>query len=280
MHRTSFALVLTAWLAALSETAHAADTGVGGAPADPFAPAPEPRTPSVEEQEAAVLGAPAQPSPAEAPPPAPVPAPRRPPAGPRTRQTTDANTKEVIARGDSGKRGVAIELSTAGFASGALVGGLFVGARSAGSMIVGGFLDYGLASVSLSPEGSPQETSSAQFLRLGVGLRPTLATSADGIVDLYGAADASFNYQSAEVVSSGMTTPTTTVSATGFSMALGPGLRFWLHERIAIGYVARLRMTYLTGEAGVFQATATDSPTDASATTIGFDGTFQILGVF
>ena len=42
--------------------------------------------------------------------------------------------------------------------------------------------------------------------------------------------------------------PTVTGSAAGFSLALGPGLRLWVHDQIAIGYVARLRINYLSGE--------------------------------
>ena len=71
-----------------------------------------------------------------------------------------------------------------------------------------------------------------------------------------------------------------TVSAAGFSLALGPGLRFWVHEQIAVGYVARFRLTYLSGDSGALAVTTADAQTSASATTIGFDGTFQILGVF
>jgi len=74
--------------------------------------------------------------------------------------------------------------------------------------------------------------------------------------------------------------PTATGSAAGFSLALGPGLRLWVHDQIAIGYVARLRVAYLTGSAGALGATPSDNTTDASRTDIGFDGVFQVLGIF
>jgi hypothetical protein len=75
-------------------------------------------------------------------------------------------------------------------------------------------------------------------------------------------------------------TPTQTVSASGFSLAAGPGLRLWVHEQIAIGYVALLRISYLAGELGALPATPTEDTTDGSRTQVGFDGAFQILGVF
>ena len=53
-----------------------------------------------------------------------------------------------------------------------------------------------------------------------------------------------------------------------------------MHEQIALGYVARFRLTYLSGDAGATGATVSDDQTSGGATTIGFDGTFQILGVF
>jgi hypothetical protein len=53
-----------------------------------------------------------------------------------------------------------------------------------------------------------------------------------------------------------------------------------VHPQIALGYAARLRLTYLSGVAGAFTTPETDDPTNASATAIAFDGAFQILGVF
>ena len=74
--------------------------------------------------------------------------------------------------------------------------------------------------------------------------------------------------------------PTATSSAAGFSLALGPGLRLWVHDQIALGYVARLRVAYLSGSAGALDPTPSDNPTDASLTDIGFDGAFQLVGIF
>ena len=74
--------------------------------------------------------------------------------------------------------------------------------------------------------------------------------------------------------------PTQNVSASGFSLALGPGLRLWVHEQIAIGYVGRLRMSYLSGEAGALTSTVSEDITEGSATTVAFEGMFQLLGVF
>lgn len=282
MKRATLVSALAVLLMALPEAARAAEPATGSA-ADPFAPPPEGTKPSADDQEAAVLGTPEGASQNTQPPPPRPPSPaapaRRPTSTVRARKAPQASDEAVASKGGD-PSGVAIELSTSGFASGALVGGLFVGGRTQSGLILGGFLDYGMTSLNLAAPGGATVTTSAQLLRIGAGLRHSFVQSADRLVDLYGAGDVSFDYQSAEVPSTGGTMPTQSTSAAGFSLALGPGLRLWVHDQIAVGYVARLRVTYLSGGAGALSATPTDSPIDASVTQIGFDGTFQILGVF
>jgi hypothetical protein len=147
-------------------------------------------------------------------------------------------------------------------------------------VILGGFIDYAMASNTLTFGTSPELTTSAQATRLGFGARFVFVRTADRLVDLYGAADASFEHRGAETISSSGTMPTQSVSASGFSLAFGPGLRLWVHEKLAIGYAGRLRVTYLTGEFGALDVPPDESTTSASATAVGFDGTFQLLGVF
>jgi len=259
--------------------ARAAEPPAAGTTPDPFAsPSGASEPTSTEDEEAAVLGPPIRPNPSAENPPPPQPPPR--PAPPRrpsaTAQRATQASDERSAAGEPGadQNGLAIELSTSGFASGALTGGVFVGARMASGPIVGGFVDYGMSSLGVSGA-----TSSTSFFRLGAGLRHTLFQSADRVVDLFGAADASFESRSAEVII-GSPTPTQNVSVSGFSLALGPGVRFWVHSQIAVGYVARFRLTYLSGDGGVFQAPPTADTNSVSQTQIGFDGTFQVLGVF
>ena len=281
MQRPSLAFLVAALLYALPEVARAADPAPGG-PSDPFAPAPEAKEPSVEEQEAAVLGSPAQPAPsAQQPAPPPPTAPvRRPPPTFRGRRGPQLTGEERAADPGAGQTGLAIELSTTSFASGDLAGGVFLGGRSA-AIIVGGFLDYGMTSVSSSVGTTPATTQSASALRIGGGLRYTFLQSADRTVDLFGAIDASFEYRGAEIPPpAGTSMPAQTVSASGLSLALGPGLRLWVHENVALGYTARFRTTYLSGETAVATPTPTETTGDASSTDIGFDGSFQILGVF
>ena len=284
MNRATLVSVLAMLLMGLPEAARAAEPTPGSA-ADPFAPPPEGTKPSADDQEAAVLGTPEGASPnTQAPPPRPpgpaTPA-RRPVSTVRPRKAPQATDEAVAVASKGGDQsGVAIELSTSGFASGALVGGLFVGGRTQSGLILGGFLNYGMTSLNMAAPGGATLTTSAQLLRIGAGLRHSFVQSADRLVDLYGAGDVSFDYQSAEVPSTGGMMPTQTMSVAGFSLALGPGLRLWVHDQIAVGYVARLRVTYLSGGAGALSATPTDNPIDASITQIGFDGSFQILGVF
>jgi len=267
--------MLSAALLAHATPARAADPAPGGASADPFADTPE-KAPSTEDQEAAVLGAPERPAPTTPPPPR-----RAAPAARARQQAPDEEHAAAAVASAPGEApsGIAIELSTGGFASGALVGGIFLGGRTGSGLILGGFLDYRLTSET-STLTDTDITSSSQMLRLGFGLRHSFAQSADRRVDVYGAADASFEYRSGEARSMTGTTPTVSPSASGFSLALGPGLRFWVHEQIAIGYVARLRATYLSGGLGALTVPPSADETDTTQTAVGFDGTFQLLGVF
>ena len=278
MKRALLVFVLTMLPIGSAALARAAERVVGGGDAA----APAPGASNAEPDEEALLRGPARPvapPPAAAPaPPAAAPAPR---ANSRRVAQVDAEKSAAPAAAQAeDQNALAIELSTSGFASGSLAGGLFVGGRIAGGPIVGGFLDYGLESLT-SSAGGADVTESKQHLRLGAGARYTFLQSADRRVDLLGAADLGFAYQSAEVPTPTGTTPTVSVSASGFSLAAGPGLRFWVHEQIALGYVARLRLTYLSGGAGVFPPDMpTANPTESSSTSIAFDGVFQILGVF
>ena len=273
MKRASLVLIFSALPIAFSTFAIAADPPAAGSFANPFAPPPEGKPPSTtEDEEAALLAAPGKPVPP--PPSPPPPAPRRPDAAAGARQAPQWRDEERSSAG------LAIELSTSGFASGALLGGLFVGGHTASGMIIGGFLDYGLTSITATPANGAPTTISAQTFRLGAGLRQPMLRSADRRVDLYGAADAAFVYKGAETESTMAGMPTATGSAAGFSLALGPGLRLWVHERIAIGYVARLRVTYLSGTRGALATVPNENPTDASLTEILFDGAFQLVGIF
>jgi len=272
MKRAPLACIVAVLPIALSTFARAAEPPAPGASADPFAPPAEGKPPAADDQEAALLAAPDKPAP---PPPAPPPPPpRRPVAATGDRQAHQFRDEERAGAG------LAIELSTSGFASGALMGGLFVGGHTASGTIIGGFLDYGLTSVTATPDSGAPITISEQIFRLGAGVRQPIVRSADRRVDLYGAADAAFLYKSAETASTMAGMPTATGSASGFSLALGPGLRLWVHDQIAIGYVARLRITYLSGAQGALATVPNDNPTDASLTEIRFDGAFQILGIF
>jgi len=279
MRRASLAaiLILSPLAVTLPSPARAADPADQ---ADPFA-GPQDGAPA-EPDEDALLRGPARPGPQPQTPPAPPPvvqAPAHPAARPGRRQPQATDEVHAAAAPVEEETALALELSTNGFASGGLEGGVFVGGRKPGGMILGGFFDYALHS-STASVGGTNVTASAQLFRLGAGVRPTFIRSADRRVDLFGAAEASFEYKSGEVPSTGGSSPTTAVSAAGFSLAVGPGLRFWVHEQIAIGYVARLRLTYLSGDAGALAVVPSADASSSSTTAIGFDGTFQILGVF
>jgi hypothetical protein len=283
MNRASLAFVLgIACVVSVARTGRAAEPAGSGTGADPFAEPDGKEPPPKDDDEAALLGAPARPNP---PPPAPPSAaPQSPPNPPRQttaggrRRKAQANDEERSGAGGAApdQTDVAIELSTSGFVSGSLQSGLFVGARLASGLILGGFIDYGLNSVSAS---GVDAATSTQLVRVGGGFRHTFIESADRMVDLYGAGDASFEYRSSEYPTYA-TPPSLTLSASGFSLAAGPGLRLWVHDQIAIGYLARFRVTHLSGAEGLLVTPQTMNNGDASSTLIGFDGAFQLLGVF
>jgi hypothetical protein len=286
--RTTLSIALLTFGLVLPTTLRAAEPAPAPNQLDPFAspedakPAPAP-TPVPPDQEDALIAAPPRPAqePATAPPTNRPPASVRRPA-PSVRRTVQASDEDHVpstaAPAPVDQSGFALELSTAGFASGTLAGGLFLGGRTAGGTIMGGFVDYVLTSATANAPGGDSSTTSRQSLRIGAGVRQPFVRSADGRVDLFGAMDFSFEHRSAELP--GATTDQSS-SASGFSLALGPGLRLWVHDQIAIGYTARLRMTYLSGSAAALTNNASIDPTlDTTLSAVAFDGTFQLLGIF
>ena len=273
MNRASLGFLFSFVILAFPTVSRAADPA-GQEKADPFAP--DAKTPSTEDEEAAVLGAPPPPAP-------PPPAPR--PAAPARRQADDDEGRpahrtpppKAETEKETDQGGIVFEFSTAAFASGTLAsGGLLIGGRTASGMIIGGFIDYSLTSVTSTPPAGVETSISDQTFRLGVGVRQGFVRTADRRAELYGAADVSFDYKSTELGGN----PSPSFSAAGFSLALGPGVRLWVTDQISIGYVARFRLAFLSGEAGALVTPAIDDPSDAKLTQIGFDGVFQILAVF
>jgi hypothetical protein len=173
--------------------------------------------------------------------------------------------------------GFVVELSTAGFASGSLQGGLFLGARTSPDLIIGGFVDLASSSTRIG-DGQGAVTTSSTSFALGAGTRYTLMRAADGHVDLFGSGDVGV------VRTSSGTADGASTSLFGLTLAAGLGLRVWVYDNIAVGYLARLRFTRSSGsaqEAGsVLPANGAPAGTDASSDEFGFEGTFQVVGVF
>ena len=254
----------------------------GASPAE-TAPAP----PSIEDEEAAVLGAP-EPSrpPQPRPPAAPPPGQRSRDLRPRAQRKTPTVAEEAPPAAYDAPAFV-IELGTAGFVSGPLDGGLFLGGRLRNELVLGGSIDYSWSSQEFAAVNAGSTTSSTSTFLLGAGVRYPLVRTADRRVELTGLADASFAYTSGQAqqtnvpVGITLTSTTANVSANGFSLAIGPGLRFWVTEHLALGYAARLRLTYFSGDSGALGLTmATGATSPGTLTTLAFDGTFQIVGVF
>jgi hypothetical protein len=257
-------------------------------------PAPTPGGPggsaSDEDLEAAVLGGQTTPPPAspsragtQRPPVAavPPPVPARPPAAARPDRGWPAQAHDGGADEEDGRAALAIELATSGLASGVLQGGLFLGARLPVGLIIGGFLDYSSSSVTLKADftNSSDETASSLF-RLGAGARYPLLRTEDGRVELFGAGEVGLNRRTREVSTGGGSSAN--VSAWGPTLAAGPGLRLWVHEHVAIGYVAEFQVNHLSGDAAAFPSVGANdiSGVHAETTDITLVGTFQLLGVF
>jgi hypothetical protein len=250
---------------------------------------------SDEDLEAAVLGGQTAPPPAAAPawpprsapprPPVaavPPPAPARLPAARSRERGWPAQARDGGPEEDDGRSALAIELGTSGLASGALQGGLFLGARLPVGLIIGGFLDYSSSSVAIKTDFTNQtDEVSASLFRLGAGVRYPLLRTEDGRVELFGAGELGLVRRTREV-SSGGGGSATNVSAWGPSLAAGPGLRLWVHEHLAIGYVAEFQVIHLAGDQAAFPAAGANDITGvhAETTDVNLVGTFQLLGVF
>jgi hypothetical protein len=248
----------------------------GGAPAAPV-PSPTTTDPAVADMEAAVLGSPSPP--AET---VPDVAPSRPPPGGGFRRRPaegSAESEEALAAYD--RPGVVLELGTGGFAAGELQGGVLLGGRLANGLIVGGIVDYTLASVEVT-SGMTISSGSRSRLGLGAGARYALARSADRRVELFGGGELSFVRATVETRLTNV--PSQSSSANGFSFVAGPGLRLWVHEQVAIGYRAGLRWTRLSGPERALdlrEPGAEPAGSDPTVVTeLGFEGAFQLLGIF
>ena len=279
MTRTSLGVVVAALLTGLPGLPARPIPPAGGAGADPFAPAPEgSESSSTEDQEAAVPGAPVRPAPGTQPPPA---APPRPQAASLRGRKTQAYDQERSSAPvpDSDRAASRSSCPRPGSPPDSLAGGLFIGGRTASGLILGGFVDYGMTSLGLANAPGPDITRSAQLVRLGAGVRHSFVRSADRFADLYGAADASFEYRSAEVIRpAGCHRPRRSPPPASRSRS-APGSACGCTNRSPSATPpASARRTCPAG--GRAPAAPRRGVTDASLTQIGFDGTFQILGVF
>ena len=207
--------------------------------------------------------------------PAPTAAPRQRLPPPPSRQQRDSASAEESSRASAEtghKAGFAIEFATGGFASGALQGGIFIGGRTAGGFIIGGIVDYASSSETQTL-GTLSNTTSTSAVRLGLGMRFLLARTADRRVDLYGAGE-----MGVAVFTTSVGNQAQDQSAFGLTLGLGPGVRLWVHEHVAVGYTAIMRLTYRVARDEAFSG-ATDT-IETTRRDMSFAGTFQVLAVF
>jgi hypothetical protein len=217
-------------------------------------PAQAPPAPAVTTTPAAAPAAVAAPAPVPAaeggpPPPAPPPGVVSPPPA-------------AEPSPDRGHGGVAVELSTGGLTS----GGFLIGIATKGGAVVGLTADYRRVTVDL---GGDMETVTAGS-RFGAGLRVPLITTRDGRGDMVLAVD--FAYGTDKTTTKNIFPEPPQNDGDGLSFAFGPGLRYWILDQLAVGYVVRFRTTSLNYR-DVYSATG-------SSTTIGIEGAFQVTATF
>ena len=196
-------------------------------------------------------------------------------SGPPPRVETAPNSggaERKHPRGSNGgKKGFLLELSTAGLASSDLVGGIFLGFQGSYGALGVGF-DHQRSS--LNEDG---REAFNQRTDLHVGVRVHLADAAAGRVELLLGMELGMAVASRSLG----VDDTDPASADGGSFAVGPTLRVWLFDGLAVGYQSRFRMSSLRGP-GAFFATNDDEPLpdEVEAFNMGLNGRFSLFGVF
>ena len=171
----------------------------------------------------------------------------------------------------AGNGGFAIELSAGGVSSSSFAGGILAGIGARG-FVFGLFLDalQDAKSPPVPPNTIDTRTGSA---RLGIATRVPLLRTKDGRVSLFGALDMAVTNRTVSPY-----------SADGWTWSVGPGLRFWLTDHLALAYLTRFRSTHLSGAAAALPdvdvPAGTDPGASRSADYLQLEGTFQFLCVF
>ncbi|MBC8131827.1 MAG: hypothetical protein H7X95_02505, partial [Deltaproteobacteria bacterium] len=173
-----------------------------------------------------------------------------------------------------GVRGFALELSTTGFASGALEGGLGAG-FSTGSVVLGLRLAHAWQGVRFDTTETEQTRSE---LAIGPFVRFRLIRALDGRAELIGAVDASFVRASTNFSAPGF--PEEALTASGLGLAIGPGIRLWIDPHIAIGYTSQWTYSSISGSQAVISGASGTADVDITVAATGFAGRFQILAIF
>lgn len=138
-------------------------------------------------------------------------------------------------------------------------GGLLLGGASAKGFVLG--MTFDLLSTSTEVESAANKVTNTTF-RLGLGTRVPLLRTPGGAGELIVAGDAA-------LVFARRTTDVANDELTGYTWAVGPGLRLWLVDQISLGFLGRLRRTAASGE---------DPAVKVEETAI--ETTFFALGVF
>jgi len=190
-------------------------------------------------------------------------------------ETADTPTQTYERAGGGG---FALELSAGGLSGESIQGGILAGLSVRG-FVFGLFLDAARFTTT-SPVPPDMVDLKAQSSRLGIAARLPLWRSADGRVSLFAGGDLALSNRS---VIAGDSSFVRSYQADGWTWSLGPGLRFWVTEHLAVAYLTRFRSTHLEGPAAALPdlgPATTDLELEVSGTVTQLEGVFQFLCVF
>ena len=180
---------------------------------------------------------------------------------------------------DVGASAFAIELGTGSLSPGALGGALGLG-WAGRTVALGLGLEYTYSSLEGNTGPPPPKVIERQTL-VGPWLRWAFVRSFDGRVDLIAAIDAGYDRRA--ITRKLDTNPMEErAAADGVTFRVGPGIRYWAHPQIALGFTTQLSVTALSGPLlALSSSSSLGSPDNKfDSVQVGLNGRFQLLALF
>jgi hypothetical protein len=193
------------------------------------------------------------------------------PPAPRTPPPPAPRHREVSVEEPAASPGFGLEAATAGFASGKLDGGIILGVHFPGGSLFGLRLGYKDETRKIGSESMSQTA-----MTVGVAGRFALMAARAGF-DLALGLDGA--YIKAQITSS--SSGSASAEASGFHLAIGPQLRYWITPNLAVGYLVQASFTQLTSESSSSSSElGFSSRSSIEDSTMSIDGTFTLTAGF